>query len=106
MSTGTVVVEPLRRRHLRAVMGIERVVYPHPWTESLFQSELALPASRVYLVARADRAVVGYGGIMLAPDEAHVTTIAVHPEWQRRGVATRVCSRHSHARRSSAGSAR
>lgn len=90
MTVPELTVTPLLRRHLRAVMGIERSAYPHPWTESLFQSELALPASRVYLVARADRTVVGYAGIMLAPDEAHVTTIAVHSAWQRRGVATRL----------------
>jgi len=86
----TVGVGPLRRRHLRAVMEIERQVYSHPWTHSLFLSELALPASRVYLVARVDRVVVGYTGMMLAPDEAHVTTIAVDPQWQRRGVASRL----------------
>ena len=90
MTVADLTVAPLRRRHLRAVMGIERAVYPHPWTEPLFVSELALPASRVYLVARANRTVVGYGGIMLAPDEAHVTTLAVHPDWQRRHVATRL----------------
>jgi ribosomal-protein-alanine N-acetyltransferase len=35
-----------------------------------------------------DRVVVGYAGLMLAPDEAHVTTIAVDPQWQRRHVGT------------------
>ena len=85
-----VTVEPLRRKHLRAVMAIEQQVYSHPWTHSLFLSELALPASRVYLVARADRVVVGYAGLMFAPDEAHVTTIAVDPQWQRRHIATRL----------------
>jgi ribosomal-protein-alanine N-acetyltransferase len=81
-------ISPLRRKHLRAVMAIEQQVYSHPWTHSLFLSELALPASRVYRVARVDRVVVGYAGLMLAPDEAHMTTIAVDPEWQRRHVAT------------------
>ena len=85
-----VTVDPLRKKHLRAVMAIEQQVYTHPWTHSLFLSELALPASRVYLVAQVDRVVVGYAGLMLAPDEAHVTTIAVDPEWQRRHVGTRL----------------
>ncbi len=85
-----VTVGPLRKKHLRAVMGIEQQVYSHPWTHSLFLSELALPASRRYYVARVDRVVVGYAGMMLAPDEAHVTTIAVDPEWHRHGIATRL----------------
>jgi ribosomal-protein-alanine N-acetyltransferase len=90
VSSGALEIGPLRKKHLRAVMAIEQQVYTHPWTHSLFLSELALPASRVYLVARVDRVVVGYAGLMLAPDEAHVTTIAVDPEWQRRHVATRL----------------
>jgi len=85
-----VTVDPLRKKHLRAVMAIEQQVYTHPWTHSLFLSELALPASRVYLAARAGRVVVGYAGLMLAPDEAHVTTIAVDPQWQRRHIGTRL----------------
>jgi ribosomal-protein-alanine N-acetyltransferase len=89
MSAG-VTIGPLRRRHLRAVLAIERAGAARPWTESLFLSELALPVSRVYLVARAERKVVGYAGMMFAPDEGHITTIAVHPQHRRRGVATQL----------------
>ena len=90
MNAPTVSISPLLRRHLRAVMAIERQVYPKPWTQSLFESELALPASRVYRVARGGRSVLGYAGIMLAPDEAHITTIAVDPRWHRHHIATRL----------------
>ncbi len=83
-------IVPMQRRHVRAVMAIEQQVYPKPWTSTLFMSELALPASRVYVVAKMGRTVVGYAGLMLAPDEAHVTTIAVDPEWHRQHVATRL----------------
>ncbi len=30
--------------------------------------------------------VVGYGGMWLMVDEAHISTIASHPEWRRRGI--------------------
>ncbi len=30
--------------------------------------------------------VVGYGGLWLMVDEAHISTIATHPDWRRRGV--------------------
>jgi ribosomal-protein-alanine N-acetyltransferase len=81
---------PMRRRHLRSVLRIEAQVYPRPWSLSLFVSELALRATRVYYVARVDGLVVGYAGLMLAGDDAHVTTIAVDPAWQRRGIASRL----------------
>ena len=81
---------PMRRRHLRTVLRIESQVYPRPWSLSLFVSELALRSTRVYYVARVDATVVGYCGVMLAGEDAHVTTLAVDPQWQRQGIATRL----------------
>ena len=78
----------MRRRDLRSVMAIEREVFPEPWSLSVFTSELALRRGRAYRVARDGRAVVGYFGMMFVEDEAHVTTIAVAPVFQHRGVAT------------------
>jgi len=80
----------MRRRHLRAVLRIEAQVYPRPWSLALFMSELGLRASRCYIVARVGGSVVGYAGLMLTGDDAHVTTIAVDPEWQRHKVGTRM----------------
>lgn len=96
-------IAPMRRRHLRAVLGIEQQVHPRPWSAGLFESELS-QKSRHYLVAQsAGRrggggfggstgggapCVLGYGGIMLAIDEVHVTNIATDPAVQRRGVAS------------------
>jgi ribosomal-protein-alanine N-acetyltransferase len=34
--------------------------------------------------------VIGYGGVMLAPPEAHITTIAVDPAWHRNHVGTKL----------------
>lgn len=81
---------PMRRRHLRSVLRIESQVYPRPWSLSLFLGELGLRASRYYIVARVEGLVVGYAGLMLSLDEAHVTTIAVDPAWQRHGIGSRL----------------
>jgi ribosomal-protein-alanine N-acetyltransferase len=86
----TVHIAPMRRRHLRSVLRIEAQVYPRPWSLSLFMSELALRTSRAYVVARVDGMVAGYAGMMLAGDDAHITTIAVDPEWHRYKIGTRL----------------
>jgi [ribosomal protein S18]-alanine N-acetyltransferase len=86
----TVELASMRRRHLRSVLRIEEEVYPRPWSSSLFLSELALRSSRAYWVARVGREVVGYAGVMISFEDAHVTTIAVDPTWQRHGIATRL----------------
>lgn len=83
-------VTRMRRRHLKGVMAIERQVYPRPWSSNLFLSELRNLKDRAYFVALLDRDVVGYGGLLSYGDEAHVTTIAVHPEHQRRKIGTRL----------------
>ena len=83
-------IVPMRRRHLKGVMAIERQVYPRPWSPNLFLSEMSELRNRSYLVARMGREVVGYGGIMAFGEEAHVTTIAVEPEQQRRKIGTRI----------------
>jgi ribosomal-protein-alanine N-acetyltransferase len=80
----------MRRRHLRGVMAIERQVYPRPWSPNLFLSEMSESRNRCYLVARMDREVVGYAGMICYGDEAHVTNIAVDPVHQRHKIASRL----------------
>ena len=85
-----VVLGPLRRRHLRGVMKIEQQVYPRPWSMGLFMSELGYRTGRVYLAARVDQKVVGYAGLMLVPEDGHITTIAVDPAWHGHRIGTRL----------------
>ncbi len=91
MSTASLRIEPLRRRHISAVSRIERMVSANPWSAELFRGELALPeASRAYRIARTGGRLVGFGGLMFVVDEAHVTTLSVHPDHQGRRIGTRL----------------
>jgi len=90
LDPGAVELIAMRRRHLRQVLRIESQVYPRPWSAALFLQEMTRKADRVYLVARWDSQVIAYGGVMLAPPEAHITTIAVDPAWHRNHVGTKM----------------
>ena len=83
---GGIVIEPMRRRHLRHVMVIENQVYPKPWTTGVFQAELDQMRAgwRYYVVARRRGKVVGYAGLLYSGDHAHITNIAVDPIRQLR----------------------
>jgi ribosomal-protein-alanine N-acetyltransferase len=85
-------IEEMRRRHLDAVLQIENTCHPTPWSRTVFMTELdqARSGARHYVVARLGRSVVGYAGVMFAPDEAHVTNVAVAPAHRRAGIATRL----------------
>ena len=88
--TSTLEVTRMRRRHLRGVMAIERQAYSRPWTPNLFMAEMSEPNNRNYLVARIDKDVVGYAGLICYGDEAHITNIAVDPMLQGHGIAHRL----------------
>ncbi len=87
-----ITIEPMRRKHLAALMPIEQASYPKPWSVNVFNSELEMMrrGERTYLVAMHGRTLLGYAGVLYAADDAHVTNIAVGSPHQRRGVATRL----------------
>jgi [ribosomal protein S18]-alanine N-acetyltransferase len=80
------VVEPMRMADVPTVHEIERLSFSTPWPAHAFEQELTGNRMARYLIARAGEQVVGFGGIWLMVDEAHITTFGVHPEWRRRGV--------------------
>ena len=98
-------VELMRVGDVDQVMAIEDAAFPAPWPASAYRHELAQNELATYLVLRARttqvlsgwRRVVGrrrqkpgailaYGGFWAILDEAHISTIAVHPEWRGRGL--------------------
>ncbi|NDG67361.1 MAG: hypothetical protein EBY23_10730 [Actinobacteria bacterium] len=66
-------IVPMRRKHLKAIMPIEEVVYPRPWTLGVFHAEIELVRreQRFYIVGQIGEEVVGYGGLLFTPDDAH-----------------------------------
>lgn len=95
---GGVSIEPMRRRHLRDILQIEGQVYPRPWTQGVFQSELdqMRDGQRYYVVARRAGALVGYGGLLYSGDDAHVTNIAVDPVRHRGRIGSRLLLHLAH----------
>lgn len=81
--------EPLQETHVAPILAIEGRTNTAPWSERSFRNELDHQRG-IFLVAILSGEVVGYGGIWLVIDEAHVTTIAVAQEHQRLGIGERL----------------
>jgi ribosomal-protein-alanine N-acetyltransferase len=79
-------IEPMTVDDLDDVHQIEHASFSQPWPDEAYRSELVANRLASYLVARAGDELVGFGGIWLMVDEAHVTTFAVAPSWRRRRV--------------------
>ena len=78
-----ILIEPMSLADVPDVHRIERVSFSVPWPDDAYRAELTGNRLAAYLVARADGAVVGYGGIWMMVDEAHITTFAIEPAWRR-----------------------
>jgi ribosomal-protein-alanine N-acetyltransferase len=70
---------------VRAVLQIEALSFSTAWPPSAFASELNDNKLAHYFVGRlgdGNGPVVAYGGIWVILEDAHITTIAVHPGWR------------------------
>lgn len=108
-------VQPMTLADIDQVMEIEQVAFPTPWSARAYRYEivenkhstmlvlrpaavasgpferLARHTLALHTLARRLRLttpgpVLGYAGFWLLVDEAHIYTIAVHPQWRGRGL--------------------
>lgn len=86
----TIAVAPMTVADLDAVHDIEKRSFRTPWPSHAYKTELETNRLAHYVVARADGVVVGYGGMWVMVDEAHITTFAVVPERRRERIGERL----------------
>ena len=79
----------LEERHLSEVLEIENRTNGAPWSERSFRHEIDHQHG-IFKVALLEGRVIGYGGIWLVIDEAHVTTLSVASEARRQGIGLRL----------------
>ena len=89
MTAIAVDIRPLGLSDLTAIEAIEQRAYRTPWSRSMFASELA-KSSSVCLGAFEGEQLVGYTVNSRYVDAWHVMNVAVDPDYQRRGIATRL----------------
>jgi ribosomal-protein-alanine N-acetyltransferase len=79
----------LRLGDVDVLAELEREIYPQPWSEGIFRDELSRD-DRAYVAAVVDDDIIGFGGLMLVAEDAHVTTLAVRPGERQAGLGTRL----------------
>jgi ribosomal-protein-alanine N-acetyltransferase len=85
-------IEPMRRQDLPEVLTIEVASFALPWTEEMFENDLARGDLSQAWVARLPEAgtpppIVGYICTWVVGEELHINNVAVAPRWRRRGIA-------------------
>lgn len=82
-------IERMQRGDVPRIMEIERQCFASPWHESAYLAELA-NRSAYYIVARVGDELVGYSGMWVIMDEAHITTIGVDPRYRGRKIGEQI----------------
>ncbi len=73
------------------IMPLERIAFADPWTRRMYLSDLADNPLATYRVIRSGDdgrfpAILGWGGFWLLVDEAHIATVASHPDYRGCGL--------------------
>ncbi len=77
---------PMTADDLDAVMAIEQVAYPFPWTRGNFRDSLAAGYD-AQLLHEPDGALAAYSVAMDGVGETHLLNLTVAPAWRRQGLA-------------------
>jgi ribosomal-protein-alanine N-acetyltransferase len=78
-------IRPMQPDDLASVVTLETAQQPRPWSESVFRGEMDAD-NRVYLVVEDESEIIGFGGVMVIGDEAHVTNLLVSDARRREGI--------------------
>ena len=84
------IVREMELSDIDSVVDIEKNSFPIPWTKGTFISELKRNKLARYYVVEVDGRVVGYAGLWLIMNEAHITNIAIHPKYRGKGMGKKL----------------
>lgn len=85
-------IRPMRESDLDQVNSIDKVSFSLPWPDKAFRYELIKNKNSSLWVAEATcidhtPIIVGMIVVWFIVDEAHIATLAVHPEYRNHGIA-------------------
>ena len=75
-----------------SVIDLDRKSFSLPWPERSFRFELTANSASRCWVADFEGKIVGMIVAWLIIDEAHVATLATHPDFRRQGIAQKLLS--------------
>src|SRR5437763_3208377 len=98
-----ITIERMSHDDVPAVMAVDNLCFPTPWSENAYRSEMGnvsayylvarLPARRFGASGEREGRLIGFAGAWIVMDEAHITTIGVHPDYRRHGIGERLFGR-------------
>lgn len=82
-------IELMNKSHIDGIMEIEKDSFAIPWSRASVEKELSNNLA-IYVVAMDKEKVTGYGGMWHVVNEGHITNIAVHKDFRRKGIGNAI----------------
>jgi ribosomal-protein-alanine N-acetyltransferase len=76
--------------HVARMHEIEMEVFPTPWSYESLEQDVCGHEIAYYIVGLNNDQVVSYAGFWFVLDEAHITNVAVRPEYRRKGIGRKM----------------
>jgi len=91
---GRVIFRPVLKSDLNEILKIEKQSFPTPWSREMFSKELELGFSYHRLLElKGEGKILAYIFCWLGKDEASILSLAVAPEWRRKGLGSYLLSK-------------
>ena len=80
------IVRLAEERDIIPMAEMDILCFSAPWSEESFRKEITDNHLAFYIVAEISGRMVGYAGLWGIVDEGHITNVAVHPDFRRKGI--------------------
>lgn len=97
MNAPEVTLQPMSIHDIPIIEELEKRCFSAPWSGDVYRHELTSNRLGSYWVMRRTAEsgegtppILAYGGYWLMGQEAHIVTIATHPDFRRRGLGRRL----------------
>jgi ribosomal-protein-alanine N-acetyltransferase len=86
-----VIIRRMTVEDVPTVAQIDQMSFSLPWPEHSFRYEVTdNRVARCFVAEAADKRIVGMIVSWLIVDEVHIATIAVHPDFRRKGIGAQI----------------
>lgn len=81
-------IRRMQKTDVEEVVKLEALSYgEHHWSKESFYNELSNNLAHYYCATTENEKLIGYVGCWHIFEEAHITTLSVHPDYRKQGVA-------------------
>ena len=85
------VIRRMTEEDVPAVAAIDQISFSLPWPERSFGYEVSVnPVAHCWVAETDDKRIAAMLVLWLIVDEAHVATIATHPDFRQQGIGAKI----------------